>query len=203
MIPLLLTAFSIACYIWLFESKDKIFNFLTEELVQLEECKAVVVIDENAEYYRIKEESERVLNCEFLRYQPKGFCFIEKEKMISAPITRQSAIYVFLKEVDEERLQVFQDLFQVVRLACENLEFRKKKEEIILALKESLEHFQFLADKLRNPLAVIFGALEIKEELGVEKTCALVENGAERIRKILDELSNHELRIREISKFIF
>lgn len=202
MIPLLLTAFSIACYIWLFDSKEKMFNFLTEELIQLEECRAVVITDENAEFYKIKED-KNVLNCEFLKYQPKGFCFVEKEKMVSAPITPQSAIYVFLNDCDEEKLQVFQDLFQVVRLACENLEFRKKKEEIVLMLKRSFEHFQFLADKLRNPLAVIFGALEIKEELGIEKACALIENGARRIKDILDELSEHEARVREISKFIF
>ncbi|MEM0204079.1 MAG: hypothetical protein QXO16_06550 [Archaeoglobaceae archaeon] len=202
MISLLLTAFSIACYIWLFDSKEKIFNFLTEELIQIEECRAVVVIDESAEYYRMKE-GERVLDCEFLKYQPKGFCFVEKERMISAPITPQSAIYVFLNECDEERLQIFQDLFQVVRLACENLEFRRKKGEIILALKRSLEHFQLLADKLRNPLAVILGALEIKDDVGFEKAYALIENGAERIKEILDELSDHEARVREISKFIF
>lgn len=200
---LLLTAFSIACYIWLFESKEKMFNFLIEELIQLGECRAVVVIDENAEYYRIKKDYEQVLNCEFLKYQPKSFCFVKKEKMISAPITPQSAIYVFLNDYDEETLQIFQDLFQVVRLACENLEFRKKKEEILLALKRSLEHFQLLADKLRNPLAVILGALEIKDELGVDKTYLLVEEGAERIKKILDELSVHEARVKEISKFIF
>ncbi len=201
MSSLLLTAFSIACYIWLFESKEKILNFLIDELIQLEDCRAVIVIDEDAEYYKIKD--ERVINCEFLKYQPKSFCFVEREKMISAPITPGSAIYVFLNDCDEEKLQIFQDLFQVVRLACENMEFRKRKEEIILVLKRSLEHFQFLADKLRNPLAVIFGALEIKEELGVDKAWALVENGAERIKDILDKLSEHEARVREISKFIF
>ncbi|MFN3384636.1 MAG: hypothetical protein ACK401_07055 [Archaeoglobaceae archaeon] len=202
MSSLLLTAFSIACYIWLFESKEKIFNFLIDELIQLEECRAVIIFDEDAEYYKIREDG-RVINCEFLKYQPKSFCFVEREKMISAPITPRSAIYVFLNDCDEERLQIFQDLFQVVRLACENLEFRKKKEEIILVLKRSLEHFQFLADKLRNPLAVILGALELKEELGVDKTCELVENGAERIKDILDKLSDHEAKVREISKFIF
>lgn len=201
MSSLLLTAFSIACYIWLFESREKIFNFLIEELTQLELCKAVVIIDEDAEFYKIKEDKS-ILDCDFLKYQPKTFCFVEKEKIISAPITSKSAIYVFLNEYDEEILQVFQDLFQVVRLACKNLEFGRKREEIILALKKSLEHFQFLADKLRNPLAVIFGALEMRDELGIDKTYALIEESAEKIKMVLDELSDHELKVKEILKFI-
>lgn len=202
MSSLLLTAFSIASYIWLFESKEKIFNFLVEELIQLENCRGVVIIDENAEFYKFKDD-KGIFNSDFLKYQPKCFCFVEKEKVISAPITSNSAIYVFLSEYDEESLQIFQDLFQVVRMACENLEFRMKKEEIVLALKKSLEHFQFLADKLRNPLAVILGALEIKNEIGVDKACALVEEGAKRIKRILDEITDHEVKVREISKFIF
>ncbi|MCX8000402.1 MAG: hypothetical protein N3A69_15855, partial [Leptospiraceae bacterium] len=169
--------------------------------IQLDLCRAVFVIDE-IEYYRIKE-GEKVLDYEFLNYQPKNFYFIEKEKVISAPISPQSVIFIFLKDYDEEVLQVFQDLQQVVRLACENIEFRKKKEKIIEVLKESLEHFQFLADKLRNPLSIIFGALEIKDEVGIEKACIFVKEGAERIRNILDELSDHEGRIKNISKTIF
>ncbi len=197
---LLFTAFSIASYIWLFDSREKIFQFVCEELIQLDICRAVVVIDEGAEYYKV--EDKEVLSCEFLKYQPKSFSFVEKELLVSSPILHNSAIYVFLKRCDEEILQIFQDLFQVIRLACENLEFRKRREEIILALKEILAHFQFLADKLRNPLAIIFGALEIKDEVGTEKACFFVNEGAERIKKILDELSEWEKKFKRISKTI-
>uniref|UniRef100_A0A7J2TKI3 Signal transduction histidine kinase dimerisation/phosphoacceptor domain-containing protein n=1 Tax=Archaeoglobus fulgidus TaxID=2234 RepID=A0A7J2TKI3_ARCFL len=197
---LLYTAFSIASYIWLFDSKEKIFQFICDELMQLDICRAVIIIDECTEYYRIKD--SRVLECEFLKYHPKTFSFVEKEMLISSPIMANSAIYVFLWKSDEEILQIFQDLFQVVRLACENLEFRKKREEIILVLKEILKHFQFLADKLRNPLAVIFGAIEVKDEIGADRAFFLVKEGAERIERILEELSDCETRFRNISRTI-
>ncbi|MEM1579160.1 MAG: hypothetical protein QXN34_05565 [Archaeoglobaceae archaeon] len=45
--------------------------------------------------------------------------------------------------------------------------------------------------------------MEIREELGVEKTYVLVKEGAERIRKILDELSDCETELRYVSKLIF
>ncbi|MCS7130153.1 MAG: hypothetical protein NZ872_01900 [Archaeoglobaceae archaeon] len=202
MIDLLFTAFTIASYIWLYDSREKVFRFLCDEIIELDFCRAIVVIDNENEYYRVKS-GENVLNCEYLRYQPKSFCFIEKEKMIFAPISSNSAVYVFVTQYDEEIGQIFQDLFVVVRRALEDLEIRKKREELLNAVKENLKQFQYLSDKLRNPLAVIYGALEVKEELGLERVCLMIKENAEKIKKVLDELSAYELQTIKLTKTIF
>lgn len=202
MIDLLFTAFTIASYIWLYDDREKVFRFLCDEIIELDFCRAIVVIDNENEYYRVKS-GENVLNCEYLRYHPKSFCFIEKEKMIFAPISSNSAVYVFVTQYDEEIGQIFQDLFVVVRRALEDLEIRKKREELLNAVKENLKQFQYLSDKLRNPLAVIYGALEVKEELGLERVCLMIKENAEKIKKVLDELSAYELQTIKLTKTIF
>ncbi|MDI9610099.1 MAG: hypothetical protein QXQ38_04520 [Archaeoglobaceae archaeon] len=202
MIDLLYTAFTVASYVWLYDSREKILKFLCEELIELDLCKAVVVIDNNTEYYRVKG-GENVLKCEYLRYQPKNFNFIEKENMISAPLSTNSAVYVFLNQYDEEIGQIFQDLFLVVRKALEDLEIRKRKEELLNTVKENLNQFQYLSDKLRNPLAVIYGALEVREELGLEKVCLMIEESAQKIKKVLDELTECEVQTIKLTKKIF
>lgn len=202
MMNLLYTAFTIASYIWLFDSREKILKFVCDEIIELDFCNAIVIIDDNAEYYRVKN-AENVLNCEYIRYQPKGFCFVEKENMICAPISSNSAVYVFLNQYNEEIGQIFQDLFFVIRKALEDLEIRKKKEELLNRIRENIAQFQYLADKLRNPLAVIYCVLEVKEELGIEKACLRIMESAERIKKVLDELSQHELQTMQLTKTIF
>ncbi|MEM0329977.1 MAG: hypothetical protein QXU31_06445 [Archaeoglobaceae archaeon] len=202
MIKLLYTAFTIASYIWLFDSREKILKFVCDEIIELDFCRAIIIIDDNAEYYRVKN-AENVLNCEYIRYQPKSFYFVEKENMICAPLSSNSAVYVFLNQYNEEIGQIFQDLFFVVRKALEDLEIRKKKEELLNRIRENLTQFQYLADKLRNPLAVIYCVLEVKEELGMEKLCSRIMESAERIKKVLDELSQHELQTMQLTRTIF
>lgn len=202
MMKLLYTAFTIASYVWLFDSRERILRFLCDEIIELDFCRAIVVIDDNAEYYRVKN-AENVLDCEYIRYQPKSFYFVEKENMICAPLSSNSAVYVFLNQYNEEIGQIFQDLFFVVRKALEDLEIRKKKEELLNRIRENLTQFQYLADKLRNPLAVIYCVHEVKEELGMDKAWWRIIESAERIKKVLDELSQHELQTMQLTRTIF
>lgn len=202
MIKLLYTAFTIASCVWLFDSREKILKFLCDEIIELDFCRAVVITDDDAEYYRLKN-AEKVLDSEYLRYQPKNFCFVEKEGIICAPLSAKSAIYVFIDQYNEEIGQIFQDLFFVVRKALEDLEIRIKKEELLNKIKENLRQFQYLSDKLRNPLAVIYGVLEVVDELGMEKACLRIREGADRIKKVLDELSQHELQTIQLIRPIF
>lgn len=202
MIDLLFTAFTIASYVWIYDSREKILKFLCDEISELDLCRAIVVFDNGAEYYVVKGE-KNVMDCEYLRYQPKSFNFVEKEMLVTAPLSSSSAVYVFLNQYDEEIGQIFQDLFRVVGRALEDLEIRKKKEELLATLRENLKQFEYLSDKLRNPLAVIFGALEVRKELGLEKVCLMIEESAEKIKKVLDELAEYEIQTIKLTKTIF
>jgi signal transduction histidine kinase len=202
MMELLFTAFTIASYVWLLDSREKILRFLCDEIGELEICRAIVVIDGGREYYRMKKKV-RVLDCEYLRYQPKSFNFVEKEMLITAPISANSSVYIFLNQYDEEIGQIFQDLLRVVGKAIEDLEVRKRKEELLKTVRENLRQFQYLSDKLRNPLAVIFGALEMKDELGLEKACLMISESAEKIKRVLDELSECEVQTIRLTRAIF
>ncbi len=202
MIELLFTAFTIASYVWLLDNREKILRFLCDEIGELEICRAIVVIDNGREYYRMKK-GVRVLDCEYLRYQPKSFNFVEKEMLITAPISANSSVYIFLNQYDEEIGQIFQDLLRVVGRAIEDLEVRKRKEELLKTVRENLKQFQYLSDKLRNPLAVIFGALEMKYELGLEKACLMISESAEKIKRVLDELSECEVQTIRLTRTIF
>lgn len=201
MMDLLFTSFTIASYIWLYDTREKIIKFFCDEIFELDLCRAIVVIDGKNEYYKVKD--ERILDCEYLRYHPKGFQFVEREMMVTAPLSQNSAIYVFVKYYDEEIGQIFQDLFSVVERALEDLEFRKRKDELLNTVRKNLKQFQYLSDKLRNPLAVIFGALEVQEELGLEKVCFMIKESAEKIKKVLDELGKCEMQTIELTKTIF
>lgn len=205
MIELLFTAFTIASYVWLLDNREKILRFLCDEIGELEICRAIVVIDNGREYYRMKK-GVRVLDCEYLRYQPKSFNFVEKEMLITAPISGMSAnssVYIFLNQYDEEIGQIFQDLLRVVGRAIEDLEVRKREEELLKTVRENLKQFQYLSDKLRNPLAVIFGALELKDELGLEKACLMISESAEKIKRVLDEFSECEVQTIRLTRTIF
>lgn len=201
MIDLLFTAFTIASYIWLHDTREKILKFLCDEISQLDLCRAIVIIDNGTEYYGAK--SKEILGSDYLKYQPKSFNFVEKEMLITAPLSANSAVYLFVNQYDEEIGQIFQDLFRVVRKALEDLEVRKRKEELLNTVRENLKQFQYLSDKLRNPLAVIFGALEIRKELGFDMVCLMIEESAEKIKRVLDELSECEIQTIRLTKTIF
>lgn len=198
---LLLAAFTIASYIWLYDSRTKIFEFLCQELVEVDFCKGVVVIDSDAEYYRVKE--GELLKCKYLSYHPRSFCYLEEEGLVMAPISANSTLYIFLTHYDEEIGQILQDLLNLVKRALEDLELRKRKDELLKCVQENIRHFQYLSDKLRNPLAVIFGVLEIRDEFDLEKAFFMIKEAAEKMKRVVDEFSELETQTRRLYNTIF
>jgi tRNA nucleotidyltransferase (CCA-adding enzyme) len=80
------------------------------------------------------------------------------------------------------------------------LKVEKEKEKALRLIMENLENFEELADKLRNPLAVIKGYLEVREEVPESEFIRNISEHAAKIEKILDELRIKELQTYEMKK---
>lgn len=102
----------------------------------------------------------------------------------------------------EEELRVISTISQDVSMRLRALKAEKEKEKALKMIMENLEHFEELADKLRNPLAVIKGYLEIKNEVPESEFIRNIIEHADRIEKILDELRFKELATYEMKKIL-
>jgi PAS domain-containing protein len=98
---------------------------------------------------------------------------------------------------DEEAL--LHQISQSLEIALNYKESKLKLEEAYKRLETNLKHFEFLADRLRNPLAAIVSSLELKDSLG-ERTFEIISESSKKILEILDKLSVEEkktMKIRE------
>jgi len=69
------------------------------------------------------------------------------------------------------------------------------KKELFLAKEivvENLSQFEYIVDKLRNPLTAIVGYLEIREDIGYEKAFEGIKLQTERMKRVLDVLKKRE-----------
>ncbi len=119
--------------------------------------------------------------------------------LASVPIAYEGKIYGVLNvysdqrdAFDDEEINLLKGLADDIGYAIRNIDIKKEKKAAMDKLAENLEHFDFLADKLRNPLAIIQGYLELKGELGEEKVYNEISRQVVRIRRILDELREKE-----------
>lgn len=74
---------------------------------------------------------------------------------------------------------------------------------VIQQLAENLSHFEKSSDRLRNPLAVILGTLELREEIEKEKVMRIINQHAVRIKDELDELRNAEEKTHKLFEEIY
>ncbi len=203
MYDFLFAAFTISSQVWMFDSRESMVEFFCDQLAELDRCMAVVMVDSCCECYKMK---ENVLHCKYLRYQPRTLnvvstCRCEGVKhdtLLMTPYAKNSVAYVFLRDVCEEELQVLKDTILVLARAIESLEMRMERERILRQLVENLRQFEFLADRLRNPLAVILGMAELEGEVDTARAFHLIRKSAYRIKRILDELTVSEIKTQNI-----
>lgn len=96
---------------------------------------------------------------------------------------------------EEEEVKVIKNLFRSV--------FREKKleeerKELVKRLTTNIKHFESLADRLRNPLAVIKGYLELRKEFDHEYVFEKIERQIEKMESFLDQVSEAEIATRKI-----
>ncbi|MEO0252364.1 MAG: PAS domain S-box protein [candidate division WOR-3 bacterium] len=102
----------------------------------------------------------------------------------------------------EEELKAIATITHDVSMRLKALKIEKEKERALKLIMENLEHFEELADKLRNPLAVIKGYLEIRNEVSETEFIKNISEHADRIERILDELRLKEFATYEMKKVL-
>lgn len=119
--------------------------------------------------------------------------------MASFPIAHEGKTYGILNvysnqkdAFDEKEVNLLKGLADDIGYAIRNIDIKKEKEAAMDQIAENLKHFDLLADKLRNPLAIIQGYLELRDEFGEEIVFAEISKQVDRMMKILNELREKE-----------
>ncbi len=95
--------------------------------------------------------------------------------------------------IDEE-VELLQKLSRNIAFALNAYEVEQDKQMAFEQLMTNLTQFEVSADRLRNPLAIIMSALELRKELGYAKVLELIDEQARRIKEQLDEMRSEEMR---------
>jgi len=132
-------------------------------------------------------------------------CKNSKSKSLIIPFTHAGKLLGVLAlcsvgELDENEMRVFLQLGEDIGLGIEHYNAELDRKIMSDIIYENLRHFENLADKLRNPLAIALGYLEIKDEVGIEKVLDEIKNQLERMMKTIEELRSQEMTTFLITK---
>ncbi|MFO7966249.1 MAG: PAS domain-containing protein [Archaeoglobaceae archaeon] len=122
----------------------------------------------------------------------------ESIKKLVIPISHKDRVYGVLwiyshsKSFTNEELEMINDLASDLALALKTVEVEKKRKEALDKMKDNLEYFEYLADRLRNPLAIMRGFVDVREDVGEEKTFKELTKQINRMNRILDNLRTKE-----------
>ncbi|MFP4558193.1 MAG: PAS domain-containing protein [Archaeoglobaceae archaeon] len=99
-----------------------------------------------------------------------------------------------------EELSLIYELAGDLALALKAIEVEQKRNEALDKMRENLEYFEYLADRLRNPLAIMRGFIDVKEDVGTDRTFREISKQINKMNRILDNLRIKEeetFRLRE------
>ncbi|WP_202320139.1 PAS domain S-box protein [Archaeoglobus neptunius] len=102
----------------------------------------------------------------------------------------------------DEEVGILSSLARDVVFSIRSLKIEKEKEAAFKVIMDNLNQFEYLADKLRNPLAIIKGYIEVRDEFEFDEFARKVEEQADRIEEILDELRAREIATYEMKKIL-
>ncbi len=170
-IQMIFKEFGINAYAWLFESGK-----LVEAVPNASECPLRGKIEFKFE------------NCS---------CPNAKGKSLVIPVTFEDKILGVLAlcsvgELTENEIQIFSQLSEDLGFAINHYKAERQRRIFSHLLAENLRQFEDLADKLRNPLAIAIGYVEIRREVGCERAIEEIEKQLKRILETVDELRFQE-----------
>ena len=128
--------------------------------------------------------------------------------LLSFPLRYRRRVYGTLalaseRKVESEEMHLLSDIARTVSIALRQIEVTEEREMALKQIRRNLEQFELLADKLRNPLAVIKGYLEIRDRLDDSKGIFReIELQTKRIESALDELASEEIKTYLLDKFL-
>ncbi|AIY89714.1 histidine kinase dimerization/phospho-acceptor domain-containing protein [Geoglobus acetivorans] len=202
---LLFKAFEIAINVWFLKDRKDIFKYFTSKISELDICTAVIILDGSEKYTMLKED---VSTCRYLNFQPKFVNIVPCSRcngntmhdfLFTMPLSEDTSIYIFIKEDEnfEEAVQVFSDLTNFLIKVVESIEAREKLEGALNQLNANLEYFQYLADRLRNALAVILGVAELEDEIEYKQAIRFIKESSLKMKKVLDEMHEYESKTKK------
>ncbi|MCX8172086.1 MAG: PAS domain S-box protein [Archaeoglobaceae archaeon] len=100
----------------------------------------------------------------------------------------------------DDELRIVSTISHDLSLRFKAIKIEKEKDMVMKIITDNLSHFENLADKLRNPLAVIKGCLEIRDEIPEKEFIMKISEYTQRIERLLDELRFRELETYEMKK---
>ncbi len=124
-------------------------------------------------------------------------CPLSTEKSLAIPIVHNSHVFGVLVlcsvgKLGDDEIRIFEELGENLGFAVTSYRAERDRKIAINLLLDNLEQFEDLADKLRNPVAIISGFIEIKDDIGCERTLKEIEKQIERVKGILDDLRLQE-----------
>jgi len=102
----------------------------------------------------------------------------------------------------EDELRLMSTISQNLSMRLKALKVEREKDLAHRIIVENLKQFEELADKLRNPLTVIKGYLEIKDEIPEGEFVKKLGEHVEKMERILDELRTREMATYELKKIL-
>lgn len=169
----ILRSFGINAYAWLYESGK-----MVEATPFSSECK---IINDKTEFkYEV---------CK---------CNHAKEKSLVIPITYEGEVSGLLAlcsvgELSESEIKVFSQLSDDLGFAIAHYRAERERKIMSNLLLENLRQFENLSDRLRNPLAIALGYIEVADEIGAHKALTEVEKQLKRILETIEELRYQEV----------
>ncbi|MFO7968359.1 MAG: PAS domain S-box protein, partial [Archaeoglobaceae archaeon] len=124
------------------------------------------------------------------------------EYALSIPLIHggQQGIITLHSNMDftDEEVTLLNKLASNIAFALSAHEVEQDKVAAMEQLAKNLSQFDMAADRLRNPLAVVMSALELKDSYGKDEVLEIVQDQIERIKEELDELRKEESATHEL-----
>ncbi len=111
-----------------------------------------------------------------------------------------SAVMFRKTEFDSEEMQMLETLSRDISFVLRSLRIEEEREKALKLIVMNLEHFDEIADKLRNPLAIIKGFIEISDQMECRSVLERIKEQADRIEDILDDLRAREMLTYQMKK---
>ncbi|MET1124134.1 MAG: PAS domain S-box protein [Archaeoglobaceae archaeon] len=105
-------------------------------------------------------------------------------------------------DFDEDEVELLESLASDVGIALRVASMEKVRKTVVDVLMENLEHFEELADRLFNPLAIMKGYMEIRDHISCDELLRKFEAEISRIESILNELRAREQITYEMKKIL-
>ena len=185
----------------IYNSRDREINLAERQLIEdtnsteRKPCYSMLFNSEITNQRNIG--SRNIFTCDLCEFQSS-----ERVNVGLIPLSYEDELYglICLSPIDSEKSLLFAEGLNLLRniardlgMAIRSIEIERKRKEALNKIKDNIEYFEYLADRLRNPLAIMQCSIDVREDIGIEKTFETLSEQIYRINKILEDLRKREI----------